>query len=621
MEVIRRILTRDSIIRKTREWELYPDDLVGKIWNKNYKLRSIASPEFECYVAGKKLKASKKINWEKTKKSAIENICRHSLVEKLLDTFYGKIVLAGGSVFYAIHNIHFDSKDLDFFFIGPKVEHTDILLQVLTFLSSNWINNHKGFVYILRNEFVTSIYLMKIEDRHEILFHKYQFIHRVYPSIAALLNGFDLGPSMIAFTGKDIVTTEFGAWSVSARSIIIDTSRRSTSYEHRIKKYSRICHVIFPGLSKDLVCEEAKDFKDIYEIFETLNSLIALHGYKKNKEGHARCQDLIKIQEKVDLPKLLEKTARKFGFTIENTDELKFKPIETGSKVDTVQDLWKILFKVAYEGGYYIEKEDFIDNFSAEECLFERAQIYKLPYMILDVEQNRSWTIGIPRGKGISYNISDYGDNPVWPFLAEMTNITALSHGNISSVSTILCLKSENDNFNYEEWLDKEEIGHLKINFTNVLSTQNTENVIKESFSEVNLGDLSEALKCKVSEITNSKHHNNAKRKSYALFASQPPHTLGHRIEMNRKEAMSRLKGVKWILENPGRQWTSSINPIIADPRDWYGPSYVSFRIGCYETEITLRIIRRIPESSLYKIDGNLFEYLMKIIIWIESEN
>lgn len=612
MEVIRRILTRDSIIRKTREWTPYPDDLVGKIWDKNYKLRSIASPGFECYVAGKKLRASKKINWEKTKKSAIEVICIHPLVEKLLDTFYGKIVLAGGSVFYAIHNIHYNHKDLDFFFIGPEVEHTDVLIRVLVFLSEHWIEDHKGFVYILRNEFVTSIYLMKIENDRKMTCHKYQFIHRVYPNIAALLNGFDLGPSMIAFTGKDIVTTEFGAWSVSARSIIIDTSRRSTSYEHRIKKYARICHVIFPGLPKELVCEEARDFKDVDEIFETLNSLIAFHGYKKNKKGHVT-EDLIKIDKNVDLPKLLQETAEKFGFTIENIDDLILKPIRPEIEVNNVEELWKILFKVAHKGGFFIQKEDFVGEFSADECLQARAHTYKLPYMILNLENTYGWIIGIPFGKGISYNPSDYGDNPIWPFLADRTNITALSHGNISSVSSILCLKSEKDETDFEDRVRTEE-------FTNVLCSQDIENAIKESFSNPFLGDLSRTLALRVSEVINLKPHSyNPKRKSYALFGSQPPHTLGHRIEINQKEAMSRLKGVKWILENPGRQWTSSINPIIADPRDWYGPSYVSFRIGCYETEITLRIIRRIPESSLFKINGDLFEYLMRIIVWIDS--
>jgi hypothetical protein len=564
------------------------------------------------FCCRKKKKSKQKIKLGKNKKSAIEGIYNHPLVEKLLDTFYGKIVLAGGSVFYAIHDIHYDHKDLDFFFIGPEVKHTDVLIRVLVFLSEHWIEDHKGFVYILRNEFVTSIYLMKIKNDRQMTCHKYQFIHRVYPNIAALLNGFDLGPSMIAFTGKDIVTTEFGAWSVSARSIIIDTSRRSTSYEHRIKKYSRICHVIFPGLPKDLVCEEARDFKDVNEIFETLNSLIALHGYKKNKKGHVT-EDLIKIDKNVDLPKLLQETAEKFGFTLENINDLILKQIRPEIEVNNVEELWKILFKVAHKGGFFIQKEDFVGGFENDDCLQARAHTYKLPYMILNLENTYGWIIGIPFGKGISYNPSDYGDNPVRPFLADRTNITALSHGNISSVSSILCLKSERDETDFEDRVRTEE-------FTNVLCSQDIENAIKESISNPFLGDLSKTLGLRVSEVINlTPHSYNPKRKSYALFGSEPPYTLGHRIEINQKEAMSRLKGVKWILKNPGRQWTSSINPIIADPRDWYGPSYVSFRIGCYETEITLRIIRRIPESSLYKIDGNLFEYLLRIVVWIDS--
>ena len=53
----------------------------------------------------------------------------------------------------------------------------------------------------------------------------------------------------------------------------------------------------------------------------------------------------------------------------------------------------------------------------------------------------------------------------------------------------------------------------------------------------------------------------------------------------------SDLCKVQWITKNPGRQWTASINPIVKDPRDWYGNVYVSFKTGLHEIETTLRLI------------------------------
>jgi hypothetical protein len=38
-------------------------------------------------------------------------------------------------------------------------------------------------------------------------------------------------------------------------------------------------------------------------------------------------------------------------------------------------------------------------------------------------------------------------------------------------------------------------------------------------------------------------------------------------------QKMSEWK-VQWVIENPGRQWTSSFNPIIESDSEWYGRYY-----------------------------------------------
>jgi hypothetical protein len=72
--------------------------------------------------------------------------------------------------------------------------------------------------------------------------------------MSSIIGGFDLSVCMIAFDGDNIYGTPLGAWSNKHVSIIIDTKRRSTSFEYRLKKYQRIgFKLIFPGLPISLI--------------------------------------------------------------------------------------------------------------------------------------------------------------------------------------------------------------------------------------------------------------------------------------------------------------------------------------------------------------------------------
>lgn len=80
--------------------------------------------------------------------------------------------------------------------------------------------------------------------------------------------------------------------------------------------------------------------------------------------------------------------------------------------------------------------------------------------------------------------------------------------------------------------------------------------------------------------------------------------------------AASRLsQGPKWILKNPQRQWTSSINPIITNPRDFYGEHYVPFRIFDEKIETTLRIMRSHKECPFSWLPKDVFDLILKMVI------
>lgn len=95
---------------------------------------------------------------------------------------------------------------------------------------------------------------------------------------------------------------------------------------------------------------------------------------------------------------------------------------------------------------------------------------------------------------------------------------------------------------------------------------------------------------------------------------------LNVRMLENLEKCQQNLQGIRWITRNPQRQWTSSINPIMADPREFYGKrNYLPFVIGIpKEVESALRILRKRDNVVLRLIPkdvvGLLFEELC--LVW-----
>jgi hypothetical protein len=68
--------------------------------------------------------------------------------------------------------------------------------------------------------------------------HDLQFILRKYGSLAEILNGFDFGSCQVAFDGKDLYVTRLGLVAQQFGFNLVDSQRRSLSYEYRLEKYA-----------------------------------------------------------------------------------------------------------------------------------------------------------------------------------------------------------------------------------------------------------------------------------------------------------------------------------------------------------------------------------------------
>jgi hypothetical protein len=284
------LLLRDTIARKTRSFHLLTSEEIEDIYDN-----PILLPYDECDLFMKKpfngIHGTQHDTWQEFQDhvmSRFNNV--HPFAQNLLQHFHGKIVACGGSIARLLVGEGSDEQcDVDFYFVnenGMSEQALSLLLvEAISYLARRWLQDGKGdnkSVYVIRAEHVVTIYLKA--DTNE--YHEYQFILRSYPSIGSILGGFDISPSMVCYDGYRITGTELGILSTLSGMLIVDTSRRSTSFEHRINKYAQFCYVIFPGLKSHIDYPEYATSKgDKEEIYLMLSAYFYRIGYYFELDG------------------------------------------------------------------------------------------------------------------------------------------------------------------------------------------------------------------------------------------------------------------------------------------------------------------------------------------------
>lgn len=635
-------------------------------------------------------------------------------INELLQEFEGRLIAAGGAVFKALLNTR-GWHDIDLFFIDPEVERTDVsdavkvqkatdqLFEAISLLADRWFQfegNGDGdgevSVYVTRNEFVVTVYLFE----NGLEYHKYQFVLRVYPSIGHVLGGFDLGAAMIAYDGFNILATELGAWSAMGRILIADISRRSTSFEHRLDKYSRYCHIVIPGLSRTVVPEQTKEWLDKEDVITVIDDAVAERDYRW---GVVNVQDLMKpdyepIYEFVktsarcnedEMRELLEKAARECGYILKDLSLTPVNPdvaLETDEDVrdQEIEEVYTMITQLAFENGWLFRRDSYRQSKNIEykqsapdvrlSYLDRRPEILHL--RMVDIKATRfmpygagKWTIRPTKDPRIKYEYTDYEgdemiivkegikevgqtdyeDNTVWPVYSTVSNLNMLLSGNLKGVTALICFKNAST-----------AIPLGKVNQFNVIAAlgpcvfnidephpsikmsrrERIIDILKTGAVSPNIGRVEELWESRIALYSEGRSSDILQQQ---LFGKGWNHTheffsLGRKDE-RRKEILDgiaaplletiktnaglvqqNLVGIRWILRNPGTQWSSSLNPTIGNPREWYGEQYYrSWRIGCEEIETTLRLIRRRGGNVLSAMDYNLFRIVVREVIWAHS--
>lgn len=511
------ILTQDSYYRKLQRWPLLTVTSKNILSMDNTTSRKI-SEMFKIDYHWGHLPHMR----SRTIEQISEEINEYFLfTDDLLLKYNNHLVACGGAIARAIHGSYglLAYCDIDLFFYNLTVEEADKLrVEAVEYLIALWTTKGCVSCHVKRNEYTTTLI---VDDGNSLI--EYQFIHRIYPTIDSIIGGFDLSVCMVAYDGKDIYATPLGAWSIENRSIIIDTKRRSTSFEYRLQKYQHGFRLIFPGISDKLVNEFDDKTNDLYK------KLAADEGY----------EDM-------------------------------FNPSNPN-----------------FFSRYSLQKkEDILPYFK----LLNYNRIHSTPSDHKNIEDR------------FITKISDYSSLAAHPKFFADINAQQLRSENLHAVCSILKIDTEKSI--REQLLNDVNNPNLLFNDTVISKFRERVDKVRQPFTHRFDGyvdienqnvDFYRVLKCfgkltpKVIEVRDTDEYYHYRD------------IIIDKMIANAEICKKNLTGVKWITQDPGRQWTSSINPIIANPREWYGKHYEPVITGIPpEIESTLRLMRLPKTESVW---------------------
>lgn len=187
--------------------------------------------------------------------------------QKFRELNWDYLFCAGGSILGCVDCTNVSGSDIDLFIYGcSETQAFEKLCYLVQFFSK---------------EFETQI--VQTKNSLSIVFpyprRNIQIILRLYHSPAEILLGFDIDCCAIGFDGKHVWAMERCIRALNKRYNLTNPSRRSTSYEYRLYKYSkRGFAVCVPSLNGSRISQELLS-KSIWQV-EGLAKLILYHrGY------------------------------------------------------------------------------------------------------------------------------------------------------------------------------------------------------------------------------------------------------------------------------------------------------------------------------------------------------
>lgn len=278
------LLTMDAFYQRERQWPLldssdffslcrarqsYEDQMVTTLedsWHLGPSLVFASNvPAYPCVV--------------KTSEHVGDTLVKqYPLLETILKLGDGHLLCAGGAVTNAFRATTADEtnglpsqsnvpdSDIDIFFYNISETDANLLLRDI-------FSDLQKQVYTLQLYRTSNALTMKVEQGY----HGegvYQFILRLYERPDMILGGFDLPCCAIGFSlMTGLVMTPLAAFNLATSSVIVDTRKRSSTFDRRLVKYAnRGFRIIFPSVDPRLITDS-----------DELEFGKALHLYRKDQ--------------------------------------------------------------------------------------------------------------------------------------------------------------------------------------------------------------------------------------------------------------------------------------------------------------------------------------------------
>lgn len=575
---VRQILTEDAFYRKKKRWPLIPitdfkyyisNDTLYSNFDKDYltghspvaviRFKTMTpkqqqnslfyvGPSSDIYRINKS--NMKLFNLDAAERTMYKN---YPDLRDIFLKYKGKIAVCGGFVTRILTSEYPDTTDCDLFFYNcTEDEATVILLDCLAMICSNYSVQINIKVEHKLN--VTNVLINTKRDNYSDYseFERtYQFIHRVYPSLDSILGGFDLGPSMLAFDGEMIYGTPLGAFSIAKRVLVVDTTRRSISFSHRIKKYCNIGFmVVFPGMDlsnitsrthENLHRSEQSKIEEVLSVMKRINLRVCYEEILQGKITNllSNASPVIKVGDlKFDVDNCYMKTPRILISKKDKTPEEFIKKYSDYSGIECF---------ICEEDYCRVNMVNLRTNNLDAVCTYVNMGFLQQPEKNIAATKGRGGTDETKISYDHAYEtISNMINSPIIIFDPSYYLEKAIEH------------------IQYPPDAEARTRPELRL------------------FAEF------------VPEYRRLEKNRRVDSTTYVRRVNEIVMLLNQRMVDNAKLMEEKLKGIRWITQDPGRQWSSSINPVIADPKDFYGEWYTPFELGIsQDVHIILTVIWR----------------------------
>lgn len=231
---------------------------------------------------------------------------------------------------------------------------------------------------------------------------KYQIILRCYTSISEILHGFDLPSCAVGFDGDKIRMTEMAVFAFQTGFNVLDLTRRSTSYEYRLRKYfNRGFGIIFPGLKLASLevgksISKVVSFEFIGLVEEGKNEIYINFGKSKQVSDYEGDQNMCYKIPYLNLYKILkhEEPTYYYGMDLKTCVELVNKETINSMYYRLIDDFKQDFFD-RKRLTRYLPETPFANIIEMKLSEFKQIVEDKKKYLFSAIEEHKKKNIGI----------------------------------------------------------------------------------------------------------------------------------------------------------------------------------------------------------------------------------